>query len=1176
MRRQLLTLLTGLMLSCAASYAQNYDVSIKDASLTQAIDILSHTTGCDFIYQKGLIKPDGKKVNIVCRNSSLSELLDNVVVRQLGLSYRIVNNSIVLGNQKKSNSSRNIAVHGVITDPNGEPLPGVTVTIAKTKIATTSDAKGCFALAAPDGSTISFSYVGAEPYSTKVTKGGRYNIVLRESANNLSEIVVTGYQELKKEKMTGSVATISSEKLNNRYTPNLIDNLEGRIAGLSTYGGKMVIRGEGTLRAGTTPLLVVDGIPVEGGLDNLNPYDIESINVLKDAAASAIYGARASNGIIVVTTKSAKKKGKIDVSFSANLTCYENKNMDYHDNFYMTPAEHIKAECDYMEYKYFTTDYYSNGSVRNNPAQQIMKTDMYTAIGYLNPSPIDWAYYQLAIGAIDRNELDKRIDALRGNNYAQQYADAMYRRQVLQQYNLALRHASDRSRNSVVFNYKTDNVGIINQSADWANISYKGAYDLASWLTANMSINTIFSSNKTAGSDYNSYAQNPWAYAPYYSFYNTDGTRARHYSWYSGNAIAPVNPAFHDLSEDPVEEAYNNTLTTNSQALRYHGDLLFKILPGLTANSQFIYETTLTNSSWHATEKSHASRTLRNAFTVKDASGAYIYKTPSSGGFLQTTETTNRHWTARGQLNYSATFGKHYISAIAGLEFRETKYDGTKALALGYDEQLQSSATHTVDFGTLSLMSTNPYYMEAIGGYPSLQFAFNPYLKDGMGLISEVRHRYGSGYANATYTYAERYNVFGSFRKDYADMFGLNAKFRGKPLWSLGAGWNIHNEEFAHEFSAWLNFLKLRVSYGVTGNIYQGATSVMTATAGQINSSTTQPNGTVTSPANPDLRWEQNRTVNVGIDYNLFNFRLRGSLDFYNKEGKDIFNSLNLDPTVGFTSMVANAASIRNTGFETVIAYDWMVPADPNGFGWTTTMTFTYNRNRVTEVENPATTASQMWSTPYKVGYPVNAIWALRYAGISDIEGEEGRTLFYVEDNQKSTSASAKSTDILVFAGQKDPKCIVGIDNTLRWRGFSLGIVAAYYGGHKMIAKPYRETFSDAFTSPVASYFNNAWTPENKTDFPGIGRYASTILSSETSHVDRSVYDAAFIKIRNIVLGYTIPDAWLKRYGVNTFTLSFQFNNPKAIWTANSLGVDPETLGIRNPGSCMLGINFNL
>ena len=170
----------------------------------------------------------------------------------------------------------------------------------------------------------------------------------------MSEVVVTGYQEIKKEKMTGSVATVSSAKLEERYTQNLLANLEGQVAGLSTYGGKPVIRGAGTLYGSTAPLLVVDGMPIEGSIEDLNPYDIESVNVLKDAAAAAIYGARAANGIIVITTKNAKRQGKIDIDFATNITWYENRNVDYADNYYMTPAQQVAVESDYWEYAYMS------------------------------------------------------------------------------------------------------------------------------------------------------------------------------------------------------------------------------------------------------------------------------------------------------------------------------------------------------------------------------------------------------------------------------------------------------------------------------------------------------------------------------------------------------------------------------------------------------------------------------------------------------------------------------------------------------------------------------------------------------------------------------------------------------------------------------------------------------
>ena len=237
-------------------------------------------------------------------------------------------------------------------------------------------------------------------------------------------------------------------------------------------------------------------------------------------------------------------------------------------------------------------------------------------------------------------------------------------------------------------------------------------------------------------------------------------------------------------------------------------------------------------------------------------------------------------------------------------------------------------------------------------------------------------------------------------------------------------------------------------------------------------------------------------------------------------------------------------------------------------------MTFTYNKNEVTSVENPATSAWQLVNTPFKVGYPVSAMWSYRFAGISDRPGEEGQTLWDAGNDRVNHSVQTEPVDILDFSGQSDPKYIVGMDNNFRWKGFSLGVVMVYYGGHMMRARNKIETFgfSDA---PVADYFVNAWTPENKTDIPGIGQYGSTSLGSEQRYENRSVYKADFLKIRNITLGYDLPYNWIKRLGMNNCRLQFQIDDPKAIWTANDVDVDPETLGIRSRTSYTFGLNVN-
>lgn len=1154
----------GVMPAMAQQQQQNVTIVNKSMTVKQFFAEVKKQTGLNFIYSTDLAAKL-PHVTVNAKNRPLREVLDEVM-RKVNCTYEIEGNIVTITRRIAGERVRNVS--GTVTDETGEPLIGVSVCIDDSKVCTITDSKGFYTLKVPaNACTLRFSYLGMS--NAEIHLGNGRNPLSRSvqmsTDHELSEVVVTGYQEISRPKMTGSVTTITSSKLDERYTTNIMNNLEGRVAGLSTYNGKMTIRGTSSLYAETTPLLVVDGVPVEGNIDDLNPYDIESVNVLKDAAANAIYGARASNGVIVVTTKNAKKAGKIDIDFAANLTIYEKKNVDYADNFYMTPSQQVDTEANYWDYYFFHND----GEV----ADPLKSAEQAITQGTQAITPIQYAYYQRAKGEISDAELQSQLDALKKNNYAKDYANAVYKQRVMQQYNLSLRGRSDKFTNNLTLNYKYDNSGLINHFANQFNAQYKGSYEVAKWLTASFTVNGIYSKQREAGYDYNGSYADIWAQPAYMPFYNADGTvKGQHY-WYDGDDYMTFDSPFEDLSSNPVDEFYKNTQTTRRQYMRYHGDLLFKIIDGLTANAQFVYETNHNTTDWLAEQDSHVMRTMRNAYYYPAADGTIKNYVPTTGGMLSTTNTDGRYWTARGQLNYSKTFGKHDITAIAGMEFRETKLTGSKGLMLGYDDQLQTSSTYTIDLGTLSTMNYAPYFFGASGGYPASQFVFGPYIQLNMGVVQEQHHKYASGYFNLTYTYDEKYNVFGSFRKDYADVYGLNAKFRGTPLWSVGAGWLIHNESFMKDFK-WVNFLKLRASYGVTGNIYQGATSYMTATSGKLNSTTNLPYGTIESPANPNLKWEQSRTTNIGIDFGLLDNRLRGSIDYYNKVGKDIFSNRTLDPTTGFSSMFVNMASMRNRGIELQVTYDWLRAATRKGWSWTTNFTMSHNKNIVTSVENPSTRAYQLTSNPYVEGYPSSALWSYRFAGISDQEGEKGQTLWYIEDGGKAHEATSKSTNILEYSGQSEPKVIMGMDNSVRWNGFSFSILMAYYGGHKMRALAEEETFTVP-TTAINSYFLNAWTPEHPTNTPGIGRYASTSLGSETRYSDISIHHADFLKIRNIVLGYDFPQQWIQHLGMNRLTLRFQIDNPKYLWVANDVHVDPETLGLRNPSSFIFGLNIN-
>ena len=1183
---KMMSLALALLLGSAQlASAQNITLNFDRTPLKTVLNEIQKQVDYTFVYNDQQVGAN-RAVSINVKDEALTSALDKLF-KPLGISYKILDKQIALSVAPAADAGRQGQtgtagiVRGRITDQDGLPVAGAAIQNLNEKTYAITDVNGYYTLAVknPKNATLEVSFLGMDTVTEPLNGRTQFDVQMSYSRMFIEGAVVTGYQEIQQKKVTGAIATVNSKKIEERYSPSLMQNLEGRVAGLSTYGGKMTIRGVSSMYAEANPLLVVDGLPMEGSIDDLNPYDIESVNVLKDAAAAAIYGARASNGIIVVTTKSAREKGKIDVDFSSNVTVYSKRNMDYAQNFYMTPEQQIKLERDYYDYYFFHND----GEV-TDPASS-MESSIAQGSGYI--SPINYAYYKAFIGEGTMSDIDALCARLANNNFAQDYADAVYRRQIIQQYNLALRSRSDKFQSNFVVNWKNDNSGTINTFDRQMQISYKGSYDVAKWLTATVAVNGIYGTSRTKGLDYNGF-DSPWAYPAYESLYNSDGSSNLLYTWYNGNQYRDNTEGgyFKELGINLVDEYYNNVMNTKRQYMRYHGDLLFKIFKGLTANAQFVYETNHRTADWYANQESHATKTMYNAYTNVDAFGNVSHLTPAAGGIRAAQNTDGRYWTARGQLNYANTFGKHEIVALAGMEFRETLYAGTSSLMLGYDDQLQNASTQTIDFATLSQTRYSSSFMAAGGGFPAMQFVYNPYISSSMSPVVEQHHRFASGYANFTYTYDEKYNVFGSFRKDYADVYGLNVKLRGRPLWSAGVAWNINNEDFLKGVD-WINALKLRISYGVTGNIYQGATSYMTATSTGLNLDTNQPYGTIESPANPNLKWEQTRTANVGIDYSFVENRFRGSLDYYRKRGLDLFSYKTLDPTTGFTSMFMNMADMTNHGVELTFTGDWVRERRRSDFGWSSTLTFAVNKNKITANENPATRAYELTAyNAYMVGYPVSGIWSYRFAGISDQEGEKGMTLWYVEDDRKVHSAQGAGIETVVYSGQTDPVVIAGLDNRFTWNGLSLNILMAYYGGHVMRALNEIETFGVAQGAAVASYFVNAWTPENPTETPGIGRYASYSLGSEQRYSDISVRNAAFLKIRNIVLGYELPENWVRKVGASRVNLQFQVDNIPAVWTAfkpykemsyypKSVKYDPETAGIPMRPSYIFGLHIN-
>lgn len=1183
MKLLMLFLLAGFMHVTASSNAQTVTLKVKNLSFEKALKVIRQQSGYAISGSSDVIAR-GKPITISANEMPLEEFLTKILADQ-SISFEMDDKTIVLLRKDKPNQGSaqlhsvkanptiQTVITGIITSKSdGRGIAGVTVQIKGTKEMVQTDAIGAFSIDVPGPSSVLIiRYIGFKTQEIAIGNNKHFVIPLEDEITQLQDVTVvnTGYQKLSREKITGSVVTVGAEELEKRNAVNIMQNLEGLVPGLVQTRLRTTIRGLSTFDDSMRGILyVVDGLPIEGDVNQINPYDIESVSVLKDAAAAAIYGARASNGVIVITTKRAKEVGKTVVEVSSNISITEKPDYSYQN--WMTPSQQVDYESNY--YKWWFNGGGDGGPIVSNPIGDFESRIASTAF----ITPISYAYYQQKNGTIDQTQVDAILNDLRKNDFLSQYRDNAIQTGLTQQYNFALRTNNGKNQNSLVVNYTTFNNGgnelaLINSFTKTLNLYYKGSYNVGNWLDLDYGVNSIIGKIRTHNSEW---ATDPSNVPAYYKLLNEDGTRPQYYtSRFNGyNAINgeadPALASFKFNHLDELERDFNNNSTLNT---RYYLTLNFKPLEGLTISPMFQLEDGRNSSSIYSEAESYTMRILQNAYTTRTGTvGNYDYTNLlPKGGKLATGQYKSTNYTARVQASYVKEFGKHGVIALAGTEFRETLINaGSRGILLGFDDQLQTQSTNQMNFGDLYAMNNGSIW-DAY--YPIRQYHFNQISDIGLD-PRESKHRYGSGYANVTYTYDRKYNLFGSTRKDYADLFGGDEKYRGRPLWSVGAGWIASNESFIKDIDI-INYLHVRGSYGLTGNI-KNVTAFLAATTG-INSVTQLPNASVTNPPNPQLRWEKTATTNIGVDFAIVNNRLRGSVDWYRRLGTDLFANKRLDPSEGFTSMTINNASMVNKGLELSLGYDWFRPMAMDGFAWSSNITGSMNNNKVISVDeltkNPFTLAT---ARSFKIGYPVASIFAFKFAGLNDM----GVPQFYNAEGQPTTaSLGPNDADALVYMGNEEPKYNLSFNNDFSYKGFHLNVFAIYQGGNYFRAKQVPIGYPGPSYNQTPSYVLDGWSPTNLgTDVPASGQFYQISPNNQYYYADNLVRRADFFKIRNLVLGYELPQKIASKIKASNLNLRFQINNPNIVWyKQKDIRIDAETNGARIPTSFVFGLNAN-
>lgn len=933
-------------------------------------------------------------------------------------------------------------VKGTVTDQSGEPLIGATVMLAGSSVGTATDADGNFSIDAEQGKTLKVSYVGYVTKDVKV-KGNNLSIILSEDNALLEEVVVVGYGTMKRKDLTGSITTVDSKELNvGSYTdPGQL--LQGKVPGLVVVqnsdpnGGvnSMTLRGASTLSGDSSPLYVVDGIP-DVNLNLIPPSDIESIDVLRDASATAIYGSKAANGVIIVTTK----KG-------------------------------------------------SEGAAR------------VTYTGYVSWEKIANDHKMMTADQLRTYAADNGINIPNDRGCDTNWAKEVQRTGFATNHDVSISGGTKSTNYSVSLNYmKRDGIikGVGNNL--FTGRAYVETKTLKDRLTLGVGINGNIRKEWGVPRDIqgSSVYEGMYYYSPLVPVRNEDG------SWYQDLTISQ--------NYNPMSLIYENKSMTTFKRLQFTGKASLKIIEGLFLNANFNYETQNRHyKSYTSTESQNSTRHGEASRDVKD------------------------YWTKLMEIygNYDKEFGEnHKLAVMLGYSWEEKKNDdgfGAKGYNF-YDDSLGWN-----NIGMANNWDTDPVWGNTENHTKMISF-----------------------YGRVNYSLMSRYLFQAAVRRDGASVFGANNRWATFP--SASVAWRISEESFLRD-NTWLNDLKLRVGWGQSGNakgfdIYTSRffynSSARFDHVDPVTGAVTSYKGlTAARNVNDDLRWETTTMLNIGLDFSFLNGRIGGTIEYYNKDTKDMIWDYPVSTAIyPVNTMTANVGKMNNRGVELMIqAY----PVQTKEFTWNTSLNFSHNRNEVVSVSNSEFNAgvlnrydphlpglSQGCNTQRIVeGKPIGSFYLWDWAGYNDA----GISTFYRYDsdgnhilNEDGSYATTMEPgeDDRIYMGNAQPKLTMGWDNRLNWKNWDLDIFFTGVFGQKIFNEPH------AYFSYVGSISQGknvmASVVDDQLPTDGLAHYPS----------QRYLENGSYFKLASLTLGYTFRNCfngWLKDIrlyvsGNNIFTIT--------------------------------------
>jgi TonB-linked SusC/RagA family outer membrane protein len=1166
MRLTTVILIASLMQVSAASFGQRITLNKTNASLFSVLKDIRKQSGFDFYYEEKTNLKD-QKISVSVSNATLEEAL-STALRGLDLVYEIDGKIVSIKNKKMPSFLNRMAerwaaidVRGKVLGENDEVLVGATVKIKGSGQVTKTNEKGEFFIVNVDENAILIiSYLGYEIREIKA--GAELNVVLIASSGKLEEVSVvsTGYQRISKERTAGSFAKPDMKVVNDRSTSmSILQRLDGQLAGLTvnnTPGAPaVVVRGISSISLSANPLYVVDGVPISD-LASINPQDVADVTLLKDATAASIWGARAANGIIVITTKKGKAGDKLRIQYDAFLSFQGKPDLDYlpvvNSSQYI---QAIKETFDPIAIPYSIAQTYGQSTGTG------ISSGIQPAYQYL---------YDHNRGLLTNAQLDSKLDSLSRIDNRGQIKDLFYRDAMLSNQTLSI---SGGGKSYSVYGslaYTNTQSSKPTEKNDTYKINLRQDLNFGERIQAYLI--TDLTNNRTGSArpinvDYK--------FIPYQLFKDQNGNNIpMNYQGYltEENRLAAQSKSLLDLSYNPLNEINAGFTKGDSFFARLTGGATLKLFDGLRYEGVYSYIYGGSKIRDYDGSNTYSVRAEAATFAqVVAGSTTPRYYLPTSGGRYAENTADQRNWTIRNSLVFDRQFEKHQITALAGLESQDQLNFNTISLTRGYDLNLQTSPA--IDYLTLRNGISN-YAVPALspGSLNTLGVSSQPFSR------TENEFRYTSYFTNIGYTFSGKYTLNASLRGDKSNLFGLDKSAQSRPIWSVGAKWLLSDEKFIPD-NTWLSQLAIRATYGLAGNSPApgSAASYNIFSAGSSAFFPNQTGLTLSSPANAKLTWESTKIYNLGLDFTVLDKRISGAIDYYHKKTFDLLGNMPVNPFTGYAIVMGNYGNMTNNGIDLSITSQ-NINSGP--FNWTTTLNLAYNKNKITKLNNPTalTTGAQLISSAYATGYSAFSIFSYNYAGLNNI----GDPTVRLADGSISSTYAALTPADIKYSGTYQPIVSGGLSNAFHYKGLRLTLNAIFNMGHVM--RKDVSSFTYIGNSPsnfvrhealpylgglgggIYEIFLDRWKnpgDEAYTNVPGFVANTATSTARRGNvlqywtFADLNVLDASYIKMRDITLAYTLPQSALSKIGIYGVTLRAQLSN-LMLWRANKFGIDPE------------------